>query len=419
MKGFTLLSAVALMTLAFTSVVFAQKSVISPTLTEEGVRTVTLTGRPIIHRVDLRGDFQPAQPPDPYVYLQTMFSRWNDAGVSGLSFLSFAGGRTIGDDVVLLGGAPDPGQFGYDTTTPVACISEIRLILISIDPNGGSLRLRLGIHRWNGLLTAAALAPQSGETFTVTIPDIPPAPPGGLVLIPVTVSVSPRIAVPKAFWVAMTPLPDSDSTINLANIGPLIANSTPGNVSMLPGRGYFRATSTTTPVFTNVTGGFLFVELPQGSFYLAIRGTHNFAGTVDMGALNDRAKPSDPLAFEFDDDPQGDPDDGIVEALRRNIVDVEVVNDSGPTSFTSRFTTYLDENGRFTLPVSAEIASITVRRWDNGLKATFNRPAGGWSTDVCNPTVDSQTMIFGDVNGDGIIDDADLLTVLFGFGSSE
>jgi hypothetical protein len=38
---------------------------------------------------------------------------------------------------------------------------------------------------------------------------------------------------------------------------------------------------------------------------------------------------------------------------------------------------------------------------------------------VCNPTEGSQTMIFGDVNGDGIIDDADLLTVLFGFGSSE
>jgi hypothetical protein len=69
--------------------------------------------------------------------------------------------------------------------------------------------------------------------------------------------------------------------------------------------------------------------------------------------------------------------------------------------------------------VTNAIASITVRRWDNGLKVTFNRPDGGWSTDVCNPTEDSQTMIFGDVNGDGIIDDADLLTVLFGFGSSE
>jgi len=28
-------------------------------------------------------------------------------------------------------------------------------------------------------------------------------------------------------------------------------------------------------------------------------------------------------------------------------------------------------------------------------------------------------MTFGDVNGDGIIDDADLLTVLFGFGNGE
>jgi hypothetical protein len=33
--------------------------------------------------------------------------------------------------------------------------------------------------------------------------------------------------------------------------------------------------------------------------------------------------------------------------------------------------------------------------------------------------VDTQQMTFGDVNGDGIIDDGDLLTVLFGFGSSE
>jgi hypothetical protein len=146
--------------------------------------------------------------------------------------------------------------------------------------------------------------------------------------------------------------------------------------------------------------------------------TVTFAGTVDMGALSGRAKPSDPLAFELDDDPAGDPDEGIEEALRRNIVDVEVVNDAA-TPFTSRFTTYLDENGRFTLPVTNAIASITVRRWDNGLKVTCNRPAGGWSTDVCNPTVESQQMTFGDVNGDGIIDDADLLAVLFGFGSSE
>jgi len=225
------------------------------------------------------------------------------------------------------------------------------------------------------------------------------------------------LPVPKAFWVAATPTPNS--TINLNNIGPLVANSTPGNVSMLPGRGFFRAGA---PPFQNLGANntFIFPTVPQGSFYLAIRGTHNFAGTVDMGALNDRAKPSDPLAFEFDDDPQGDPDEGIEEALRRNIVDVEVVNDSDPQNpFTSRFTTYLDENGRFTLPVTNAIASITVRRWDNGLKVTFNRPAGGWSTDPCSPTVASQTMTFGDVNGDGIIDDGDLLTVLFGFGSSE
>ena len=411
MKGFTLLSAVALTTMALTGTAFAQKAVSAPTLSEEGVRTVTFTGRPTVHRIDLRGDFQPAgATPDPYVYLQTMFGRWNDAGVSGLTFFSFVGGRTIGDDVVLLGGAPDPGQFGYDTTTPVACISEITFALLSTDPFGGTLELQLDIHPWNGLFGTAAGASIASGTFTLNIPPVQ-----GFGIFLVTVPVSPSQPVPKAFWVAATPT--ANSTINLANIGPLIANSTPGSVSMLPGRGYFRIAAPPN-VFTAVTNGSVFGGLPQGSFYLAIRGTHNFAGTVDMSALNDRAKPSDPLAFEFDDDPQGDPDEGIEEALRRNIVDVEVVNDSG-TPFTSRFTTYLDENGRFTLPVTSAIASITLRRWDNGLKVTFNRPAGGWSTDPCSPTVEAQTMTFGDVNGDGIIDDADLLTVLFGFGSSE
>ena len=333
-----------------------------------------------------------------------------------MGFLSFAGGRTIGDDVVLLGGAPDPGQTGYDTTTSVACISEITLILLSADPVGGTLELNLSIHPWNGLGGTAAGASIASGTISLDIPEAPANP--GFILIPVVVSINPKLPVPKAFWVAATPN-TLNSTINLGNIGPLVANSTPGNVSMLPGRGFFRAGA---PPFQNLGANntFIFSTVPQGSFYLAIRGTHNFAGTVGMGALSDRAKPSDPLAFEFDDDPTGDPDDGIVEALRRNIVDVEVVNDSDPQNpFTSRFTTYLDENGRFTLPVTNAIASITVRRWDNGLKVTFNRPAGGWSTDPCSPTVASQTMTFGDVNGDGIIDDADLLTVLFGFGSSE
>jgi len=415
MKGFTFLSAVVLTT-ALTSAAFAQKAVSAPTLTEEGVRTVTFTGRLPIHRIDLRGDFQPANAPDPYVYLQTMYTRWNDAGGGALGFFSFAGGRTIGDDVVLLGGAPDPGQTGYNTTTPVACISEITLILLSADLVGGTLELNLSIHPWNGLFGTAAGAPIASETISLNIPAAPANP--GFILIPVVVSIDPKLPVPKAFWVAATPN-TLNSTINLNNIGPLVANSTPGNVSMLPGRGFFRAGA---PPFQNLGANntFIFPTVPQGSFYLAIRGTHNFAGTVDMGALSNRAKPSDPLAFEFDDDPQGDPDEGIEEALRRNIVDVEVVNDSDPQNpFTSRFTTYLDENGRFTLPVTNAIASITVRRWDNGLKVTFNRPAGGWSTDPCSPTVASQTMTFGDVNGDGIINDADLLTVLFGFGSSE
>ncbi|MCS6924206.1 MAG: hypothetical protein NZM10_07515, partial [Fimbriimonadales bacterium] len=62
--------------------------------------------------------------------------------------------------------------------------------------------------------------------------------------------------------------------------------------------------------------------------------------------------------------------------------------------------------------------SITVRRWDNGLAVRFDRPASGWNTIIgCAPTELSATMTFGDVNGDGCIDDADLLEVLFNFGT--
>ncbi len=145
---------------------------------------------------------------------------------------------------------------------------------------------------------------------------------------------------------------------------------------------------------------------------MAVRGTHNFVGRIDPSALAERARPNNPWLFELTT-----PDDPVEKALRRNIVDVEVNNDFG--NFTSRFTTYIDEYGQFTLPLNANIASLTVRRWDNALAVTFTRPDGGWSSDPCNPTTANASLTFGDVNGDGIIDDADLLAVLFGFGSSE
>jgi hypothetical protein len=125
-----------------------------------------------------------------------MFSRWNDAGVSGLSFSSFTGGRTLGDDVVLLGGAPDPGS-GYSTTTPVACISEITFALFSVDPTGGNLELRLDIHPWNGLFASAAGASIASGTVTLNIP--PVSNPPGFAIFLITVPVSPSLPVPKAF----------------------------------------------------------------------------------------------------------------------------------------------------------------------------------------------------------------------------
>ncbi len=395
-----LISFTTILALSALSSVFAQKAV----LTEEIARTASVRSDQFrAHRIDLRGDFQPAGLPNPYVYVQSMFVRWVDDGTAAFSYASFTSNRTLGDDVVLFGGAPDPGTVGYDTTTPRGCITELTFYLYSADTIGGTLDLNIDIHPWNGLFGTAAGA--SIRTLSISLNLTAPG------LYEVTVPISPAQAVPKAFWVAFTP--QLTSTINVANVGLATSHSTPGNTSFLPGRGYFRVATPPT-IFTAVTGGSVFTGLSQGSFAFSLRGTHNFVGHVDMSALADRAKPGSPLNFEFDAD-----NDGVEEALRRNIVDVEVTNDSGPQPFTSRFTTYLDENGNFTIPVTAAISEVKVRRWDNGLVAVFARPTTGWSTDPCSPTVASASMTFGDVNGDGVIDDADLLTVLFGFGSSE
>ncbi|GIV07129.1 MAG: hypothetical protein KatS3mg017_0331 [Fimbriimonadales bacterium] len=146
MKGFSLFSAAALTVMSL-SVATAQRLVPSAGMTDLEPRTIFTQQMPRVQRIDLRGDFQPAGAvPDPYLYLQTMFGRWNDAGVYGFSYFSFTGNRIIGDDVVLLGGAPDPGSLGYDTATPVACVSEITFALLTVDALGGDLVLQIDIH---------------------------------------------------------------------------------------------------------------------------------------------------------------------------------------------------------------------------------------------------------------------------------
>jgi hypothetical protein len=388
----------------------AQKVAPGATLVEETPRTfVVQPGKLQIHRVRVGSDFQPAGTlPDPYVYAQTMMVRWAPTGGLALSYTSLVPGttNTRADDVVLFGGAAiDPGTLGYDTFTPVACISEIDVLLVNAGTADATVDITLDIHPWTGIFSQGALP----SIFTMTATGVT-LPANSLVLLTFDVAAANNgnpLPVPKAFWVKLTAPFGTPTTV-----GWIISNSTPGNTSFLPGRGYFRTDPT-------ATGGSVFTGLPQGSLAMAVRGTHNFVGQLDLSALADRAKPKDLWDFEFDADGPSDPDgDGVEEGLRRNLVDVTLTNDSG--GFSSRFTTYIDENGRFTLPVDAAISQIKVRRWDNALAATFARPAAGWSTDPCNPTdAGSVTVPFGDVNGDGTIDDGDLLAVLFNFGAGE
>jgi hypothetical protein len=409
MKGLTLLSAVALTTMALTSAAFAQRAISPQPVGELDPRTAVIPAHAFsVQKVYPVNQFFPAgSQPDPYIYLGANWGYVTPTGPSsGRVFLLYFNPGDLAtneyaDDIILAGVGTFLPQAHPNSA---ACLSEITVGVYLGAASAGDVTLRVRIYGWDGSIAQDSQYPDplnvsgnanliwdSGET-PLNYGTLQP----GVYLL--TVPVVPNVLVSKAIYI---------STIvgGLPTNGGLIIAHGPGNVYLMPSRGDFRRK---TP-----SGRFVFTRATQGSFLINLRGKHNFVGQVDMSALSARAKPKDPVDQWFDGDT-----DGVVEALRRNIVDVEVVNDAG-TPFTSRFTTYLDENGRFTLPVSNEIASITVRRWDNGLKVTFNRPEGGWSTDVCDPTVESQQMTFGDVNGDGIIDDADLLTVLFGFGSSE
>ncbi|MFN7019280.1 MAG: hypothetical protein ACK4RG_08440 [Fimbriimonadales bacterium] len=406
MKGFTLFSAVAL-TAMFTSVATAQKSVPDTGLTEVNVRTTTIPARNFsVQKVYPTNVFYPAgSEPDPYIYLGANWGYVAPVGSSaGAIFLTYYNPGDLAtneyaDDIILAGvGTYLPQSY----PNSAACLSEITVGVYLGAASAGDVTLRIKIYGWDGSIASTSQFPDPLNATGNLIWDSGDTPlnfgqlAAGVYLLTVPV---PNVSVSKAIYIStiVSGLP--------ANGGLIIAHG-PGNVYLMPSRGDFRRK--TQPA------RFVFTTATQGSFLINLRGKHNFVGQVDMSALSSRARPSNPFNQWLDAD-----NDGVEEALRRNLVDVEVVNDSGPLPFTSRFTTYLDENGRFTLPVDAAIASITLRRWDNGLKVTFNRPAEGWSTDVCNPTTASATMTFGDVNGDGIIDDADLLTVLFGFGSGE
>jgi len=408
MKGFTLLSAVALTTMALTGAAFAQRAISPQLVGELEPRTAVIPAHAFsVQKVYPANQFFPAgADPDPYIYLGANWGYVIPTGTTsgGVSLTFFNPGdlatNEYADDIILAGGST---FLPLAHPNPAACLSEITVGVYLGATSAGDVTLRVRIYGWDGSVAATAQYPDPlnviGDANLIwdsgTTPlNYGPLQPGVYLL---TVPV-PNVSVSKAIYI---------STIvgGLPATGGLIIAHGHGHVHLMPSRGDFRRKSP--------SGRFGFTTATQGSFLINLRGKHNFVGQVDMSALSDRAKPKNPVDQWFDGDT-----DGVAEALRRNIVDVEVVNDAA-TPFTSRFTTYLDENGRFTLPVSAEIASITVRRWDNGLKVTFDRPAGGWSTDPCSPTAETQTMTFGDVNGDGIIDDADLLTVLFGFGSGE
>lgn len=398
MKGSLFFAAAAASLFAYSSVE-AQKVTAPIIVADNNAQTVTFDPGMRIERMVVGSDFQPAGTiPAPYVFLQNQFIRMNESGAGTFSFRSFTPAAPIQSDDVVLHGPPttDPGA-GWDTFSTTACVSEITILLYNPTANGNVVfDLELRVHPWNGVFGTGAMLPAYTQNVTGIAMN------ANTLLFLTYIPANP-IPMTKASFIAF-----AGANLPAGGLGWVIANSTPGNVAMLPGRGTFRVDPT-------AGAGSVYTTLPQGSFFIGIRGTHNFVGQVDLSKLSAGAQPVDPLLYQFDGDA-----DGVDEGMRRNMIELEITNDSA-APFTRRITSYVDENGSFTFPVTGAISKVVARRLDNGLKVEFNRPdLPFWSTNPCDPTNGgTMRMLFGDVNGDGIINDDDLLEVLFNFGTSE
>ncbi len=128
-----------------------------------------------------------------------MLVRWGDDGGGALSFTGFPSANNFlaSDDVVLFGGQIDPGSLGYDTVTPIACISEIDLLLYNGTGADLSQLIEVELYPWTGIFGQGAFPPPIASlSGTVTFG-------AGLNLLTVDFRDADGnpLPVPKAFWV--------------------------------------------------------------------------------------------------------------------------------------------------------------------------------------------------------------------------
>jgi len=213
----------------------------------EDVQTIQLPkGALHIQRVVHSDRISPAgELPDPYLYVQSNFLRWAPTGLANLSLSSptTAPVGSIADDVVLFGGAAiDPN---FDTIATVAMASEFTALLFNPGPGASSGTITLSVHPWIGAFGSGALAAShTSPAITYT------ALPAGSLLLLVYEPAEP-VAMTKGSFIRLNIVPDIGNPM----LGWIITDSTPGNVSMMPGRGYFRRDplATAGSVFTGLS----------------------------------------------------------------------------------------------------------------------------------------------------------------------
>ncbi|NUL83187.1 MAG: hypothetical protein HUU60_10755 [Armatimonadetes bacterium] len=389
---FSLMVSAALVGLVGTA--FSQIQEIAPEVVTLNKDQINIRRINLSPNAGIQGDLRP-----PVLFSNSTIWKQADDGTYSFTYFADTNWATTawGDHGQLAGGLNAAGTgrayFGpWSVTSPVACVYEVDVLLFA-PVAVGNVAINLRLRNWNGTSAddpfvssvvlwesgVLNLGPAAaGDILYVTVP-VPPT--NGDVPLPLT----------KGFLMELN---------SIVGAGWIISNGTPGNVHLEPGRCTFRRQ---TPA-----GAFTFTTSMVGSFAYALRGTHNVVLQLDHSALAERAQPIDPFIAGFDQD-----NDGVEEGMRKNMVQAEYVT----AGFTTRYDSYVDEQGLMTLPVDlATVTGLNIRRMDNGLGVSF---AVSGSVTLCDFLFGSAEIIWGDVNGDGVIDDIDLAVVLTNFGASE
>lgn len=375
---------------------FSQMKTIEPTTVVLPKDQINLRRINLAANARVQGTIEP-----PMLFGQSQIWRYGNDGTYAFQFFgegnfvaSFWGdqGMMAGGRNAALTGPAYYGPWNDNVADPNACVYQVDILLFAPAANANAM-LEVGLRNYNGTFGSNPFGSQP-LLWTSGSLNLGAVAAGDILYVSIPVDadgLGNPLVMGKGVFLEVR---------QLVGAGWIISNALPGNVWSEPGMSGF----------TRQADGFDYVWGTSmiGNLAWGVRGTHNVVIQLDHSGLAPRSQPGDPMLLAFDQD-----NDGVEEGWRKNTISVDYTT----AGFTTRYDSYVDQQGVVTLPVNtAVVTGLTLRRMDNGLGVSF---AVAGNATLCEFLFGAAEIIWGDVNGDGIVDDTDLAVVLTNFGASE